>query len=66
MMCNVRTDVRQMQPIVESVEKIKAELEGLKREFGRLDDVAKSPDECPSCGKGLLPWFRLSPSVAKT
>ena len=61
MMCNVRTDVRQMQPIVESVEKIKVELEGLKREFKRLDDVAKSPDECPSCGKRLLPGFRLCP-----
>lgn len=58
---NVRTEVMQIQPITQSVEKIKAELNNLKREFRRLDEVAKSPDNCPSCGKGLLPEFNLCP-----
>jgi len=61
MVYNVRTEVRQMQPITESVETIKAELNSLKKEFRRMDEVVKSPDECPSCGKGLLPEFKLCP-----
>ncbi len=61
MVYNVRNEVRQMQPITESVEKIKVELNSLKKEFRRLDEVVKSPGECPSCGKGLLPEFKLCP-----
>ncbi|MCJ7768549.1 zinc ribbon domain-containing protein [Candidatus Bathyarchaeota archaeon] len=66
MLYNVRNEVRQMQPITESVEKVKAELTSLKREFRRLDEVVKSPDKCPSCGKGLSPEFKLCPFCGKS
>jgi hypothetical protein len=58
---NVRTEVTHLQPITQSVEKIKTEVQNLKREFRRLDQMAKSSENCPSCGKGLLPEFNLCP-----
>lgn len=61
MLHNVRTDVRQIQPLTESIERIKTELNSLRRDFKRLDEIVKSPNLCPSCGKAMLPEFKLCP-----
>jgi len=55
MMYNVRTETKEIQPLAESVEKTKSELNGLKREVKRLEEKTKFPNLCPACGKPLLP-----------
>jgi uncharacterized OB-fold protein len=57
----VRTETKEIQPLAESVEKIKSELNSLKREVKRLEEKAQFPNLCPACGKPLLPEFKLCP-----
>jgi rubrerythrin len=61
MMYNVRTEVKEIQPLTESVEKIKSELSNLKKEIKRHEERVKFPNVCPTCGKPLLPEFKLCP-----
>ena len=61
LMCNVRADVKEIQPLQDSMEKIKAELTSLKKEFKKLEEKTHFPNLCLSCGKPLLPEFKICP-----
>jgi uncharacterized protein YoxC len=43
---NVRTEVKEIPPLVENVEKMRAEISNLKKEVKRLEERAKSPIIC--------------------
>jgi len=61
LVCNVRTDAKEIQPIKESIEKMKAELGSLKKEFKKIEERTQPPILCSSCGKPLLPDFKICP-----
>jgi ribosomal protein L32 len=61
MMYNVRTEVKEIQPLTENVEKLKTELSRLKRELKKFEENIKHPNECPICGKPILPEFKVCP-----
>jgi len=58
---NVRADVKEIQPLKESVDKLKAELAGLKKELRKIDEKMQFQTLCPTCGKPLLPEFKVCP-----
>lgn len=58
---NIRAEVKEIQPLKELVEKVKAEVGALKREIKRIEEKAKMPLLCPVCGKPLLPVFKICP-----
>jgi ribosomal protein L32 len=57
---NVRAEVKDIQPIKDTVDKIKTELNGLRREVKKLEGKEKL-NICPVCGKPLLPEFKICP-----
>jgi len=61
LMYNVRTEVKEIQPVKDNVEKIKNELSHLKREITKLEENVKYPNKCSTCGKPLLPEFKICP-----
>jgi rRNA maturation endonuclease Nob1 len=61
LMYNVRADVRDIQPVKESIEKMKAEMASLRREVKKIQEKAQFPDCCQTCGKPVLPEFKLCP-----
>jgi hypothetical protein len=63
---NVRTEVKQIQPLTETVEKVKTELSNLKKELRKVEERTKLQISCLSCGKPLLPDFKLCPYCGKT
>ena len=58
---NVRTEVKEIQPLKEGIEKVRLEMSSLKREFKRLEEKINFPIVCVSCGKPLLPEFKICP-----
>jgi ribosomal protein L32 len=58
---NVRTEVKEIQPLKESVEKLKTELNRLKREIKNFEQNIRHPNKCPTCGKPILPEFKVCP-----
>jgi DNA repair exonuclease SbcCD ATPase subunit len=60
LICNVRTEVKEIHPLNESVEKMKTELNTLRKEAKKLEK-ANFPNLCPTCGKPLLPEFKICP-----
>jgi predicted RNA-binding Zn-ribbon protein involved in translation (DUF1610 family) len=58
---NVRTEVKEIHPINESVEKMKTEIGTLKKEIKKLEEKLNFPIVCPACGKPLLPEFKMCP-----
>lgn len=58
---NVRTEVKEIQSLKESVEKLKTGLNHLKREIKKLEQNMKHPNKCPTCGKPILPEFKICP-----
>jgi len=58
---NVRTEVKEIQPIKETVEKIKTDLNSLRKDVKRLEEKEKSLCICTACGKPLLPEFKICP-----
>jgi len=58
---NVRADVREIEPLKENVEKLRTEMTSLKRELKKLEEKAKFPSLCPTCGKPLMPEFKSCP-----
>lgn len=60
-MYNVRTEVKEIQPLKESVDKLKTELSRLKREIKKFEKNVEQPSKCPTCGKPLLPEFKVCP-----
>jgi rRNA maturation endonuclease Nob1 len=58
---NVRTEVKEIHPLNESVEKMKTELNTLRKEVKKLEEKVNFPNLCPTCGKPLLPEFKICP-----
>jgi hypothetical protein len=61
LMCNVRGDVKEIQPLTENMEKIKTELNNLKKEIKSFEVKLKYPNVCLACGKPILPEFKICP-----
>jgi rRNA maturation endonuclease Nob1 len=59
--CNVRTEVKGIQPLTLAVENIKVELGNLKKEVKRIEEKGSLPLLCAACGKPLSPEFKLCP-----
>jgi rubrerythrin len=59
--CNVRTEVKGIEPLTLTVENIKSELGNLKKEVKRMEEKEKLPLLCSTCGRPLSPEFRLCP-----
>jgi rRNA maturation endonuclease Nob1 len=59
--CNVRTEVKGIQPLTLAVENIKVELGNLKKEVKRIEEKGRLPLLCAACGKPLSPEFKLCP-----
>lgn len=58
---NVRTEVKEIHPLKESLEKMKTELGSLRKETKKLEDKVNFQILCPTCGKPLLPEFKICP-----
>jgi len=61
MIYNIRTEVKEVEPLNEGIEKIKTELGGLRKEVKKLEEKVHFPNLCPTCGKPLLPEFKICP-----
>lgn len=61
MVYNVRTEVKEIQPLAENIEKMKAELGNLKKEVRKLEERTRFPNACSACGKPLMPGFKICP-----
>ena len=61
LMCNVRADVKEIQPLKDGVDKMKTELNNLKKEIKRIEEKIHFPNLCPACGKPLMPEFKICP-----
>lgn len=59
--CNVRTEVKGIQPLTLTVENIRTELGNLKKEVKRIEEKERLPLLCAACGKPLSPEFKLCP-----
>ena len=58
---NIRTEVKEIQPLKENVEKLRKELSHLKREIKKFEENMKQPNKCPTCKKTILPDFKICP-----
>jgi predicted transcriptional regulator len=61
LMCNMRAEVKDIQPIKETMEKTKTELTSLKKQIKTLEEKLLFTVVCPACGKMLRPDFKLCP-----
>ena len=61
LMRNVRVEVKDIQPMKETIEKTKTELTTLKRQIKMLEEKLLFNVICPACGKMLRADFRLCP-----
>jgi rRNA maturation endonuclease Nob1 len=61
LMCNVRADVKEIQQLKESMEKMRTEVGGLKKEIKKIEEQTQFSKICPTCGKSLLPEFKMCP-----
>jgi rRNA maturation endonuclease Nob1 len=61
LMCNVRVDVKEIQPLKENLEKIRTEMGNLKKEIKNIKEQTQFPSICPACGKSLQPEFNMCP-----
>jgi rRNA maturation endonuclease Nob1 len=61
LMRNMRAEVKDIQPIKETMEKTRTELGSLKREIKALEEKLLFTIVCPACGKMLRPDFKLCP-----
>lgn len=59
--CNVRMEVKEIQPLKESVEKLQTELSRLERGIGESEENTRHPNRCPICGKPILLEFKVCP-----
>lgn len=58
---NIRAEVKEIQPLREDVKKIKTELNRLKREIKEFEKGMRNLNKCPTCGRPLLPEFKICP-----
>jgi len=63
---NIRTEVKEVEPLKDGIEKIKTELSGLKKEFKRLEESFQFTTICLACGKPLMPEFKICPYCGET
>jgi hypothetical protein len=61
LMRNVRVEVKDIQPMKETMEKTRTELGSLKRQIKTLEEKLLFTIVCPACGKMLRPDFKLCP-----
>ena len=61
LMRNMRAEVKDIQPIKETLEKTKTELTVMKRHMKTLEEKLLFTVVCPACGKMLRPDFKLCP-----
>jgi rRNA maturation endonuclease Nob1 len=61
LMRNMRAEVKDIQPIKETMEKTRTELVSLKRQIKTLEEKLLFTIVCPACGKMLRPDFKLCP-----
>ena len=61
LMRNMRAEVKDIQPIKETIEKTRIELISLKKQMKMLEEKTLFTIICPACGKLLRPDFKLCP-----
>jgi len=61
LMRNMRAEVKDIQPIKETIEKTRIELISLKKHMKMLEEKTLFTIICPACGKLLRPDFKLCP-----
>ena len=61
LMRNVRVEVKDIQPMKETMEKTRTELGSLKKQIKTLEEKLLFNIVCPACGKMLRPDFKLCP-----
>lgn len=61
MMCNVRSEVKEIQPLSTAVDLVRLELSELSKEVEELEGNMKHSYVCFACGKPLLPEFKICP-----
>jgi rubrerythrin len=63
---NVRTEVKDIAPIIESMEKTKTDLNKIRKQLITLEEKVLFPMICPSCGKPTRADFKLCPYCGAT
>jgi rubrerythrin len=61
MICNVRTEVKEIQPLTTTVDLMRLELNDLAKDVEKLEANVKYSYVCLACGKPLLPEFKICP-----
>jgi rubrerythrin len=61
LMRNMRAEVKDIQPIKETIEKTRIELISLKKQMKMLEEKMLFTILCPACGKLVRPDFKLCP-----
>jgi hypothetical protein len=65
LMRNMRAEVKDIQPIRETIEKTRIEVGSLKKQMRIFEEKMLFTIVCPSCGKLLRPDFKLCPYCFK-
>lgn len=58
---NVRSEVKEIQPLKQILVKLKAEVNSLKQEMKNFEENVERLNRCPTCGKPILPEFKVCP-----
>ncbi|MEM3666330.1 MAG: zinc ribbon domain-containing protein [Candidatus Bathyarchaeia archaeon] len=58
---SLRSEVKKIETLTEIVEEMKTELNGLRKDFRSLEEKVHLQRVCLSCGKPLLPEFKVCP-----
>ncbi len=58
---NVRVEAKEIQPLKESMERIRTEVGSLRKEIRKVEERMRFPNLCPVCGKSLMPEFNSCP-----
>lgn len=58
---NVRSEVKEIQPLKQILVKLKADVNSLKREIKTFGENVERLNRCPTCGKPILPEFKVCP-----
>jgi rRNA maturation endonuclease Nob1 len=61
LICNVRTEVKEIEPLTTTVDLIRMELSDLAKEVEGLEGKMRYSYVCLACGKPLLPEFKICP-----
>jgi len=61
MIYNVRTEVKEIPPLREEIEILKAALDHMDKEIKKFKENTEHPNQCPTCRKPILPEFKVCP-----